>query len=155
MIEIIGSSILMRVKGGGLGKIPYVSGKILSSIGFALLCLYATDSFFGLLGGVGWWVGNKFSLGEIIGAIGGYKGNWRPEGKEWGWKQGVQRGIFTGACIGVCLWNPAFILAGATFPVCVWLGVSLNQILIRKVQASWYLFEILWGAVLGAAFLVP
>lgn len=143
----------MRIKGGGLGKGN--QGKIIAAFGFAALCLCLKFSFLAaVLAGLGWWLGNKASLGEIEGAIGGFKGNWREEGKSWGWKQGLQRGVFTGACLAVFTWNPAFILAGALFPLCAWIGISFEQLRAGKVQVSWYLFEILWGGCLGVAFLI-
>ena len=148
---IIACAVLMRIKGGLLKLLKISGGKYISAVGFALLCAAITGPL-GLLGGVGWFLGNKPSLGEIVGAIGGYKGNWREEGKTWGWKQGIQRGVFTGACVSLCLWNPAFIIAGLLFPILIWVGVSLEQLRTGKVAASWHFFEYLFGAAIGAAF---
>lgn len=153
MISIIATSILMRIK-GGFGAGP---GKIISAVGFSALCYFLTHEWVSLLGGLGWYIGNKPSVGEILGAIGGYRGTWHKlQGEEtkWtGWKQGVQRGVFTGACISLFIWDPAFIIAGSLFPIAAWVGISINQLLTGKVNASWYIFELIWGAAIGAAFL--
>ena len=143
---------LMRIKGGGLEYFKIGGGKIISALGFAALCYWLRPEWLSLLGGLGWWIGNKPSLGEIVGAIGGIKGTWNNEVN--GWKEGVQRGVFTGACVSLSLWNPAFIIAGALFPVCVYAGVSLEQLRKNQTSVSWYLFELIWGAAFGAVLWV-
>lgn len=150
LLKIAATALLMRIKGGGLGPSP-VSGRIISAGAFGLMCMVALDHMRGLLGGVGWWLGNKMSMGEIAGAIGGLRGNWRHEGAEWGWKQGLQRGIFTGALISVALWNPAFVVAGASFPLAYWMGITIEQLRTRTIAVNWYLGEIIFGAFLGGA----
>lgn len=179
LIPIIICGALMRIKGGGLGHVrrwleakaalpegffrdalhKILDGGQLSAAGFLLLCVFLGAGWpVAMLGALGWWIGNKPSVGEIIGAIGGYKGTWHEftgeEGKWWGWKEGLKRGVFTGAMIALGLGHVPFILAGALFPVAVWVGVSVVQFYTGKVASSWFLFEIIWGAALGACFLI-
>lgn len=165
---IFACAVLMRLKGGGhAGFVEWVAtrsgskfldlvlgAKFLSTVGFGLVCLLVGYPWWqAVLGAFGWLCGVAPSVGEIIGSIGGYKGNWRIEGEKWGWKMGAQRGVFCGACIALALWNPAFIIAGAMFPLVYWIGVSIEQYRRGIVAAPWDWSEWFYGAVIGAAFL--
>jgi hypothetical protein len=166
MIETLVSAALYAVKGGQLGRVPgfnklresnvvadaVLDGKVLSSIGFGILA--------GPLAGLAWLAGVSPKMGRIVGKIGGYLGNWDSNEKPYqygvsramaieGWKEGVQRGVFLGACITLATGNLAFIVAGAMFPVTVWLGVSAMQAIKKKVDVDWVFHEILFGAVIG------
>lgn len=139
-------------KGNPIGKLHLdqriyqflTDGKTISTLGFSLLCLNP-------LAGLAWLVGVAPSMGEEAGAVGGYKGNWRPEGATWGWKRGLQRGVFLGAMLALALNDTLMIIAGASFPLCYFLGISIQQYRTGKIIADWHLAEWIYGAVVGVA----
>lgn len=170
MISIPITAFINRVRGGGPESFPKwflkLDGTNLSSVSFGLLCLIYVPWWQAILAAIGWRIGAAPSFGEEIGAIGGIKGNW-PSGRDswfgskivkvksdrlWGWISGALRGLFFGTCIALPTLNPWFIPLGATFPLCYFLGVSIEQIHKKKIQASWHWAEWIFGAVLGAAF---
>lgn len=142
LIAIPACSVLMLIKGGQHGflrnrvenKIFHrvLDGKILSTAGFGLVCLFFVPYWQAALGAIGWLTGVAPSIGEDIAAQ--REGNWRGT---------LQRGVFLGAMIALTLWNPAFILAGATFPV--WYGLC-----VKYNKGDWGPAEWAQGAVIGA-----
>jgi hypothetical protein len=175
LLAIAASALLYAVKGGQHGTVrryiaaraglkfdsagePYdmsitqavlwrvLDGKIVSSVGFGILTLNP-------VAGLCWLIGVAPSIGEEIGAIGGYKGNWRDEGQLWGWKRGVIRGVFLGALLALAMpaQSTALIVAGAAFPAAYFAGVSIGQARTGKTRPGWRLAEWIYGAVIGAA----
>lgn len=163
----------MRIKGGGPDIAPkwfrVLDGSVVSAVGFAALCCFYVQPWLAALAGLGWFIGNAPSIGEEIGAIGGVRGNWVKNrdswvgskvfkwvksDRLWGWLSGCLRGAFFGACLAAPLLDPWFILAGATFPLVYFIGVSINQIITNKVRASWYIAEWFYGMVIGICFLL-
>jgi len=134
----------MLVKGGQHGflrnkiKNPVLhrllDGKILSTVGFGLLALFFVPYWLAITAGIGWLLGVSPSIGEDIAAQ--RAGNWRGY---------FQRGTFLGASIALGLWNPAFILAGMSAPLCLWVS--------DKWSKDWYVMEALQGCAIGLAFL--
>ncbi len=177
MIYIVIFSLLHMIKGGLLVSIPAVEnaikkpvfkyvfdGKIVSSLVCIPVCILAGfPEWQAMIFAAAWWVSMSPSLGEEIGAIGGYKGVWLDldgnedytiKNTEGGWKKGVQRGIFTGAILSLAAWNPLLVIAGATFPVCVWCGISIGQLYSGNIQEhkGWRIYEGIFGAAIGLAF---
>ena len=168
----------MRIKGGGHGKIRreivdfaemvhgrtlakiidrILDGKVLSSLGFALVA-------FNPFAGLGWLLGVAPSIGEEIGAIGGYRGHWNYNDRDswflskyvgfrnirvWGAVSGLLRGLFMGLCLAITTLNPWFILAGASFPLAYFIGVSIRQRYERLIAVDWHLGEWIYGLILG------
>lgn len=156
MIEIIAVSLLMRIKGGGHGFIrnktkgllhKALDGKILSTLGFFILCLFHYGFGVSILAAIAWLAGVAPSIGEQIGAVGGYKRAWRPEGMLWGWKSGMMRGTYQGALLALATGNTMFIIAGALFPLAYFIGVSLKQLIHDR--DDWDYGEWIYGAILG------
>lgn len=170
----------MRIKGGGHGKIRrdivdfaemvhgaklakiidrILDGKTLSSLGFALIA-------FNPFAGLGWLLGVAPSIGEEIGAVGGYRGHWNYNDKDswflskyikikdirlWGFVSGLLRGAFLGLCLSITTLNPYFILAGACFPIAYFVGVSIRQRIEKLIAVDWHLGEWILGAIIGGA----
>lgn len=156
-----------------------LDGKILSSIGFGLLVALHGAEYHGFINGgpsydlaitagavaaLGWLAGVAPKMGRIVGDIGGYRGNWNADQEQYirsearaaainGWKAGVQRGVFMGAMLTLATDNLWFIVAGAAYPATVYLGVSIQQKITGKYAADWHWHELLFGAVIGLAFL--
>lgn len=166
-MSIIIFSILYAIKGGWLWNIPkaeklkcwLTDGTQLSSILAGLYVGYCTDPIQGILFGLAWWVGVMVSMGEEAGSIGHYKGWWggyktRGFDRSYGIKKSIQRGIFLGSLLTIATNETLFIIAGATFPVCYFLGSSLHLLIEGKKSTykdSWALAEPLYGAVIGIA----
>lgn len=181
MIEIIVCSLLMRIKGGfgpiielrkhETNKIIHrlLDGKILSTVGFTLLCLLLFPWWQALLMGLAWLGGIAPSIGEEIGAIGGIKGNW-PSDKYswfgsrlfqfvenmrlWGWLSGTLRGMYSGCLLSIAALSPWFILTGAMFPLAYFIGSSIGQVKTGRIHADFKYGEYIYGGILGATFLV-
>ena len=111
---------------------PYLDGDTASPIAFAALCLFFMPWPLALGAGIGWWAGWAPDIGDRVAEL--------REGK---WKQSLLRGVFLGACIAIGTWNPAFILAGATFPV--WYGLC-----VKYNKGDWGPAEWAQGAAIGS-----
>jgi len=170
MIEIPVTALLGRIKGGGPDIAPKwfldLNGKLISAYLFGFLCLLYYDWNIAVLMGFMWWIGNKPSMSEVVSAIGGYFGHWFQDRdawvldfltswikneRIWGVATGILRGAYTGICLALPSQNPWFILAGALFPVCYFIGVSIEQFYMKKTQVSWHWGEWIWYGVIGAA----
>ncbi|MDB5490368.1 MAG: putative rane protein [Micavibrio sp.] len=139
---------------GWKGKIirEIVDGHNLSAILFGLITM-------SLPAALAWYIGCKPSLGEEVPAIGGIRGNWVHEGttdriltgseskaiRISALKRGLQRGVFMGACIAFALNDRNFILAGATWPLCVFIGISISQLYRNAIATGWRTYEIVYG----------
>lgn len=139
-----------------------LDGKTISPIMFAILAKNP-------LAAVGFLAGVAPSIGEELGAIGGVKGYWNKDKRDswfgsglimpenqrtWGFASGFLRGLFLGGCLALTTLNPWFILAGASFPVVYFIGVSIEQVIQNKVSVSWYIGELLYGAALGLPLII-
>lgn len=98
------------------------------------------------------------SVGEEIGAVGGYRGYWGPYinkgfGRSYGVKKAIQRGVFAGAVLSLGFYSLLPILLGALFPVAYYAGVSIEQFRTGAINANWHLGEIIWGAIIGCSFM--
>jgi len=160
---------LYAIKGGQHGRVPLIAklrknkimdgvldGKVVSPLVMALLA--------GPLVGAAWLAGVAPGMGRIVGNIGGYRGNWMADETPYpeelsgiyaaeGWKAGVQRGVFMGALLALATGNTAFIVLGALFPACAWLGVSVKQFTTGLRVVDWVWYEVIFGAVIGAGFI--
>ena len=92
------------------------------------------------------------SMGEEAGAVGDYKGAWGPYiekgfGRNYGIKKSIQYGVYGVGVIGIALGSFYPWLAGASFPLCYWIGSSFYRYI--HGARSWTYAEPLWGAVLG------
>lgn len=142
-------SALYAIKGGQHKHIPLlnrVDGKILSTLGAAL---------FSPVLAIGWLIGIAPSMGEEVGAVGGYRGGWGPYlekgfGRGYGVKKCLQRGVFMGAALALATGAEGLILVGATLPVAAFVGNSIQQIIDNEVRVDWHLHEFIYGAALGA-----
>jgi hypothetical protein len=146
-LAIPACAILFAIKGGQHGfivnkyrdKNPVLNrildGKVLSTVGFGLLCLFFVPWWLAITGALGWLLGVAPSIGEDIQAQ--REGNWKPF---------FQRGTFLGASITLGLWNPAFILAGMTAPLCLWISDRRSK--------EWWFYELAQGAVIGATLVL-
>lgn len=154
-----------------------MDGKVLSALGFGLLTVLVHAEYLGMMAGgpvyvlasgsavaflagvLAWLVAVAPSMGEEAGAVGGYKGAWGEYvtdgfGRSYGVKKAVQRGVFTGAVLALVFWHPAVLLAGATFPVAYFIGISIEQYRTKQAAASWHLAELIYGAAIGAGIAV-
>jgi len=114
----------------------YLDGDIASPVAFAALCAFFMPWPLALGAGLGWWAGWAPDIGDKVDAL--RDGNWKPA---------LQRGVFLGSCIALGSWNPAFILAGATFPLWYWLCVRYNK-------GDWGPAEWAQGAAIGAVLAI-
>lgn len=93
------------------------------------------------------------SMGEEAGAVGDYKSGWgdyidKGFGRSYGIKKALQWGLAWGGLLTMvtgCVW---FIPAGATFPVCYFIGSSIAQL---QGKQGWAYAEPIYGAVMGLA----
>jgi hypothetical protein len=100
-----------------------------------------------------WLVAVSPSMGEEAGAIGRIGRHWgdyvdmwgEKEGRSYGWRKGLQRGVWLGAPFTVLTGLPHFIILGALFPVCHFIGQQIYY-MIHKVD-SWKYAEPLVGGV--------
>lgn len=140
-----------------LALVKSLDGKIWGSLMFAAA---AWNPF----AAIGFIVGMAPSIGEELGSIGGIKGYWNQDKRDswfgsalikaedqrlWGWLSGILRGLFLGLCLAITTFNPWMLLAGGLFPVAYFIGISIQQIIENKVSVSWYLGELIHGAILG------
>lgn len=135
-----------------------IDGKNLSSL---LFFVFTFNPF----GALGWFIGCTPSLGEEVPAIGGIKGNWVHEnnvdrtltGEEAkaarisALKRGLQRGVFMGACVAIGMQDFNFLYAGASWPLCVYVGISISQLYRNAVNTGWRTYEIVYGLAFGPA----
>lgn len=164
MFTVLACSGLFAIKGGQHGPLikKLIDRAWDHSFKLGWIVEKATDGtlvssvLFGILMGsplaaLAWLTGVCLSVGEEIGSIGGFRGNWRPEGRRWGWRAGVIRGVFLGAMLALAIpdHSTGLILAGAMFPLCAFIGVSLEQLRTGAVSVSWRWFEWIYGGVLG------
>lgn len=176
LAPILLSALFMRIKGGGPNVAPLWfrarDGGIDSAFMVVILAGFYINWWMALLFGLAYWAVNTMSMSEEVSAAGGYKGNW-PDGRDswfgskaltwikndrvWGWASGGLRGAFIGACLALCSWNPWFILAGASFPLCYYIGVSIRQFQTGQIEPkddAWAWGEWIWGGALGMPFLL-
>jgi hypothetical protein len=93
------------------------------------------------------------SMGEEAGAVGDYQGGWGDYmtggfGRSYGIMKALQYGLSWGALLTLitgCVW---FVPAGATFPVCYFIGSSIAAL---RGQKGWAYAEPIYGAVIGIA----
>lgn len=100
-----------------------------------------------------WWIFVISSMGEEAGAVGDYTGGWGPYVEHFDRKYGVKKalihGISGGALLTIATGFIGFIFAGATFPICYFVGSSIYKFLHK--QGSWAYAEPIYGAVFGIA----
>ncbi len=169
-------ALLMRVKGGGPDTMPAwflkLDGSIVSSFGYAALCGISMPWYQALACGLAWFAANAPSIGEEIGAIGGYRGDWFSDrdgwiggrlfdwvrsDKLWGWCSLTLRGVYSGALLGLAAWNPWFLLAGLLMAPCYYIGVSIRQWETEAVtppSRAWAWSEWIWGGVIGCSMIL-
>lgn len=169
MIYAILCGILYAIKGGSLAyfvkgwnKIREESlifdvlldGKVLSTVGAIILGAVGTGNVTdGVMIGLAWLIAVSPSMGEEHGAIGDYKGalpnylerDMTVRGRKYDVKKGIQRGVFMGAAFALATGFTGFIVASLLFIPCVYIGQSLNR-LILKVP-GWTLAEPLIGGI--------
>lgn len=164
---ILSCAVLHAIKGGQHGFIRnrvenkilhrLLDGKVISSAGFGVLIGIVTgDAVMGASCAVLWLAAFAPSMGEEAGATGGICGGWGPYldrgfGRSYGVKKALQRGVFAGAILSLLLPGWAMIVAGATFPVCYFIGISIQQLIDgdEKDDASWHIAEWIYGVVIG------
>lgn len=177
LISMIVFSLLVSIKGGlvgvilnkyGLGEwwdkfnsLPVIGffceGKFISGFLAAIYVSFFIPFWSAALFGVLWWAVWSPSLGEEIGAIGRLKHSWGQyvewlgydEGRKFGWKKGLQRGVLIGAGLSIPT-GSALIIGSLLFPACYFCGNQIHFSLHKS--DSWFYAEIIFGAVLGAAF---
>lgn len=101
------------------------------------------------------------SMGEEAGAAGDYKGAWgeyvearNPDGelafnRSYGIKKGIQYGCFFGAGMSMAVGSWCIWIAAATFPLCYFLGSSLQRYISNGKIRGWQYAEPIYGAVVG------
>lgn len=128
-----------------------LDGKVLSALGMFVLAVVLTgELYYALALPAAWLLAVSPSMGEEHGAIGDHKEWWGPYrlkqfGREYGIKKGIQRGVFMGAAFTLVTGFVPFIAFSALFVPLVWVGQSLNRIILK--EAGWTLAEPLIGAV--------
>ena len=98
------------------------------------------------------------SMGEEAGAVGDYTGGWgdyltavNPDGspsfgRSYGVKKALQWGLAWGGLLALASGFVWFVLAGALFPVCYFVGSSIAAF---RGQKGWAYAEPIFGAVMG------
>lgn len=169
MIYAILCGILYAIKGGSLvyfvkgwDKIREessilnftLSSKVLSTVGAIIIGAIGTGNVTqGVLIGLAWLVAVAPSMGEEHGAIGDYKGalpaymerSITVRGRKYDVKKGIQRGVWMGAAFTLVTGYTGFIVASLLFVPCVWVGQSLNRIILKT--SGWALAEPLIGVI--------
>ncbi|AEP08881.1 putative membrane protein [Micavibrio aeruginosavorus ARL-13] len=152
-------------------------GKVLSSILLFMAVPFLTAEYVGMVAGgakyvfrdgwimlsllcaVAWALGVSPRIKEECASVGGYRGHELFYLDRMFWvKKAVQRGIFTAAPLAIVLAtmigaNPApLLIAGATFPIVYFLGISIYQYRSNTVGIGWGYAEPLYGLALGLGF---
>lgn len=131
-----------------------LDGKVLSTLLMGIFCIFATqDGVMTIALMTAWIVAVSPSMGEEHGAIGDYKGALpmyieralTQRGRSYDIKKGLQRGVFMGASFAVVTGFTGFIIASLLFVPCVYIGQSLNRILMKV--PGWTLAEPLIGGI--------
>lgn len=163
MIPLI-FAILGCIKGGSHWNIPklkeldhgvlgfLIDGTRLTTLIVTIWMVWAAGPV-GFLIGLAWFLGIASSMGEEAGASGTYKEWWGPYknfGRSYGIKKALQRGIYQGALLTLVTGYTPFIVAGATFPICYFVGQSLYT-LIHNKNSTAYAEPVFYG-VIGVAF---
>lgn len=104
------------------------------------------------------------SMGEEAGAAGDYKGAWgeyvearNPDGelafnRSYGIKKGIQYGAFFGGVMSMAVGSWCIWIAAMTFPLCYFLGSSLQRYISDGKIRGWQYAEPLYGAVVGLGY---
>ena len=127
-----------------------LDGKTASTLGMIVMAIILTgDVYYALALPVAWLLAVAPSMGEEHGAIGDYKEWWGPYrlkqfGRDYGIKKGIQRGVFMGALFTLVTGFTPFILFSGLFVPLVWMGQSLNRLILK--EPGWTLAEPLIGA---------
>lgn len=171
IVHIFILAFLMRVKGGGPDMMPQwfrdLRGIHVSSLGVAIYSAQFYELWQAPLMGLVWLL-HVMSMGEESGAIGGIYGNWFGDKDSWfgskyltwiknkrlwGWVSSALRGFIIGIALALVSLNPWFILAGISFPLCYFVGISIEQIVKNKNNnVSWHWAEWIYGGVFGLVF---
>lgn len=133
-----------------------LDGKVASTILYGLLIWALPVSANPVFCALFWLLAVSPSMGEDVGAVGGYRGGWGPYidkgfGRMYGVKKCLQRGVFMGFVLGLPFWDIGFGLAGALLPIIAFISISIEQYRTGIVKASWHLHEPLIGFALGLA----
>jgi hypothetical protein len=159
-------AVLYAVKGGQHKFIPGVTklrksgkvwdrlldGKTVSTLGAFLFGLWILNPLGALFLAFAWLIAVAPSVGEEIGAVGGYRGGWGPYlekgfGRSYGAKKAAQRGVWMGAAFALALGSTWPVLTSLLFVPCVWFGVSIEQFRHERVDVDWHIAEILVGGL--------
>ena len=176
MIYILLFALAYALKGGVLEQFKNYervreSSRVLSVLLYSKFLSCIPVLIAGIIYSLEWWIPLAIlaawliaiapSMGEEHGAVGDYKGaldgylkrGISERGRSYDLKKAPQRGVWMGACFAVALWNPVFILTSLLFVPCIWIGQSLNYLILR--ERGWTLAEPLIGAFcIGLGFLM-
>lgn len=176
MIYIFLFALAYALKGGVLEKFKnYERARENSKILSALLnakflsispvlaagLIYMSEWYDPILIITAWFAAIAPSMGEEHGAVGDKDGalptylkrGISDRGRGYDVKKAIQRGVWMGACFAVATWNPIFILTSLLFVPLIWIGQTLNYLILR--ERGWTLAEPLIGSVcIGLGFLL-
>lgn len=179
LLSIAIFALCMMIKGGQLGRwfginkiTDVLEGAYVSALILLVFHGVLVDWQSGLIFALAWVLAVRPSIGEEVGAIGRYGEawgqylDWMPETKEltifgrsfaytegqsYGIKKGLQRGVFAGSLLTLATGYTPFIIAGAAFVPCYWLGATIHHSIYKKPEDAIEGSELLWGAVIGLA----
>lgn len=176
LIIILFFAIAYAVKGGSMNVLKnwdrlrdkskildtVLDGKILSTLMvFVFSAIYfEPHGWLPFLVPLAWLAAVAPSMGEEHGAVGDYKGALpvyleraiTKRGRLYDAKKALQRGVWMGACMTLATGSTLFILTSLLFIPAIWVGQSINLLVLR--QHGWTLAEPIIGAsVFGLAFL--
>lgn len=167
IISTLISVLAYSIKGGWLDHLPqwaafeyksYFKRTLPAFLIFSLVVFYVPflqAALFTLA-----WCYCYSSMGEEAGAVGDYKGGWgdylearKPDGtlyfgRSYGIKKALQWGLAWGALLALISGSGLFILAGATFPICYFIGSSIAQL---RGSKGWAYAEPIYGIPIGLA----
>lgn len=127
-----------------------LSGKVLSTLGVAVLAFLSFDLYYAVSLPLAWLAAVSPAVGAEHGAVGDYKGWWgeynlKQFGRRAGIIKAVMRGTWMGACFSIVTLNALFLWASLLFVPCVFAGQCLNRLILK--DKGWTLAEPLIGAV--------
>lgn len=143
LASIIIFALCMRIKGGGLGTLPWYKSSFANKIEGAYISGLILSAFVNPIFGAFWILGNRPAMDD-------------PSGPDW--KRAIQRGVFLGACLTLATGitqlidpyypiNVWYIVAAAGFPIYYRMGLKIDK-------TDWWIGELLLGGALGLAHII-
>lgn len=168
MIEILAASIIHRIRGGGIVRLPEGRSDDVAALLFGLLCWYVTGNPWAILVmGAAYRLAESFQWGQWVGvAVGGdlvRRNSWiddllrelEDEPDIWAAVGLTMRGLLFGVImmVGMLYFDPRIATQLLIASVFMAPAYFVTRLVKRNLDERWALGEYIYGAMLGVALL--